>query len=82
MTQNRGIDGSKGEQKVPFAARNWRDLPDEANVDVKTVAVMCGRSVASIWRDVAEGRLQQPKRFTARCSRWQVGVIRSHLRGE
>jgi predicted DNA-binding transcriptional regulator AlpA len=72
--------GGKNLKEVSFAARNWDSLPDTANVDVKTVATILGRSTASIWRDVASGRLPQPKRFTARCSRWPVGVIRVHLK--
>jgi predicted DNA-binding transcriptional regulator AlpA len=79
MTNTRDL-GAKGEKQVPFAARNWQSLPDDAVVDVKTVSTMLGRSVASIWRDVSIGRLPQPKRFTARCSRWPVGVIRVHLK--
>lgn len=81
MTNHRSINSSKTAQGVPFAVRNWEALPDAANVDVKTVAVMMGRSVPSVWRDVAAGRLPQPTRYTARCSRWPVGVIRVHLRG-
>jgi hypothetical protein len=79
MKNHRSIDG-KGGQQVPFAVRNWQDLPDEANVDVKVVALMTGRSIPSVWRDVARGRLAPPRRLTPRCSRWQVGVIRLHLR--
>lgn len=71
---------SNGNQRIPLTVRNWKDLPD-ANVDVKTVALMTGRSVPSIWPAVAQGRLPQPRRFTHRCSRWSVGVTRVHLRG-
>ena len=80
MSNHRSIE-SKGDQQIPLAVRNWQDLPDDASVDVKVVALMTGRSVPSVWRDVAQGRLPQPRRFTPRCSRWPVGVIRSHLRG-
>ena len=80
MANHLSIDG-KNVQQVPFAVRNWSDLPDEANVDVKVVALMTGRSIPSVWRDVAAGRLPQPRRITPRCSRWPVGVIRVHLRG-
>ena len=80
MKNHRSIDG-KGGQQVPFAVRNWPDLPDEANVDVKVVALMTGRSIPSVWRDVAQGRLPQPRRLTPRCSRWSIGQIRVHLRG-
>ncbi len=80
MKDHRNIDG-KGEQQVPFAVRNWEALPDAANVDIRVVSLMTGRSIPSIWRDVSAGRLPQPRRITPRCSRWSVGSIRVHLRG-
>ena len=61
---------------LPDAVINFDRLPDTALVDVKTVAILFGRSVPSIWRDVDAKRLPAPVRAGPRCTRWIVGNLR------
>jgi predicted DNA-binding transcriptional regulator AlpA len=56
-------------------------LPDDAMLDVRSVAIILNRSVASIWRDAKSGRLASPVRIGARSTRWRVGDVRNVLRG-
>lgn len=56
-------------------------LPDTALVDIAVVAVLLGRSPASIWRDVSAKRLTSPIRVGSRSTRWRAGDVRSHLKG-
>jgi len=53
--------------------------PDAAMVDVKTVAILTGRSIGSCWRDAREGRLPRPIKTGPACTRWNLGAIRRHL---
>lgn len=55
-------------------------LPDNALVDIDVVCAIRGRSPASIWRDVAAGRLAKPVSAGPRCTRWQVGDLRASVR--
>lgn len=66
---------------IPSAATNFADLPDEGRVSIQVVAIVTGRSKASIWRDVAAGRLPAPVKAGPRCTRWVVGDLRRHLAG-
>jgi predicted DNA-binding transcriptional regulator AlpA len=56
-------------------------LPDDALLDVRVVAILLNRSIASIWRDAQCGRLANPIRIGARSARWRVGDVRNALRG-
>lgn len=69
------------------ARRRQRDLerfslPDDALIDDWVVSAVRGRSRASTWRDVAQGRLAPPIRVGARSARFIVGNIRASLRGD
>lgn len=55
---------------------NFDTLPDTAHMTVKDVAAMLRVSVATVWRMVERGALPQPKKFSARCTRWEAGAIR------
>jgi predicted DNA-binding transcriptional regulator AlpA len=59
----------------------FHSLPDDALIDVWVVSAVRGRSPASTWRDVAQGRLAPPVRVGARSTRFVVGNIRASLRG-
>jgi predicted DNA-binding transcriptional regulator AlpA len=63
---------------LPASVTRFNDLPDDARVDVQAVAVLFGRSVNSIWRDVKSGRVPQPHKH-GRSTRWRVGDIRAAL---
>jgi predicted DNA-binding transcriptional regulator AlpA len=55
-------------------------LPDEALIEIRTVSALLGRSRASIWRDVATGRLPAPIKLGG-STRWRVGGVRAALGG-
>lgn len=54
-------------------------MPDSALVALPVVCALKGRAPASIWRDVAAGRLSKPIKAGPRSSRWQVGGLRRGL---
>jgi predicted DNA-binding transcriptional regulator AlpA len=56
-------------------------LPDDALIEIGVVSALIGRSPASIWRDVADGRLARPERVGARSTRWRVAGVRAALKG-
>jgi predicted DNA-binding transcriptional regulator AlpA len=77
------IDARKGETKVrevPFAAQNLSKLPDDARIDVKSVASILGIGVSTAWSWVARGLLPQPSRL-GRTTRWRAGSIREIAAG-
>lgn len=54
----------------------FESLPDCALVPLPVVCAIKGRSSASVWRDVAAGRLPQPVKAGPRSTRWRVGELR------
>lgn len=58
---------------------NFDELPDSAYVDDKIVGVLFGVTPSTIWRRVRVGDLPAPIRFSSRCTRWNVGVVRKAL---
>lgn len=77
------IDAFKGATKareVPFAAQNLSKLPDDARIDVKSVAAILGIGVSTAWNWVARGLLPQPTRL-GRTTRWRAGSIREIAAG-
>jgi predicted DNA-binding transcriptional regulator AlpA len=67
-------------RRVDRALETFPFLPDEALIDVRAVCALRGRSRASTWRDVAQGRLARPVKVG--CStRWRVGDVRAALAG-
>jgi predicted DNA-binding transcriptional regulator AlpA len=70
----------KSEQRLHLALTRFPSQPDDALIDVRVVAVLLGRSTASVWRDVSHGRLPPPRRIGAGSTRWRVGDVRAALR--
>ena len=68
-------------QKLASQLTLFDNLPDSAFVDLKVVSALLARSNASIWRDVAQGRLAKPLRAGLRSTRWRVGDVRLALMG-
>jgi predicted DNA-binding transcriptional regulator AlpA len=56
-------------------------LPGTALVDIDVVTAFLGRSRASVWRDVAAGRLAKPVHVGARSTRWRVADVRAACGG-
>jgi predicted DNA-binding transcriptional regulator AlpA len=55
-------------------------LPDDALIEIRVVCALIGRSPASIYRDVAAGRLAQPVKVGS-STRWRAGGVRAALKG-
>lgn len=68
-------------RRVQRALEQFPYLPDDALIEIRVVSALLGRSSASIWRDVAHGRLAQPRRIGAHSTRWRAGDVRLALRG-
>jgi predicted DNA-binding transcriptional regulator AlpA len=61
---------------LPVAFRFFDQLPDDARVDVKVVALLDGCSVATAWRRVRAGILPEPEHIGG-TTRWRVGTLRA-----
>lgn len=53
-------------------------LPDAAAVDVRTVAALCGCSIAATWDRARRGVLPKPRKIGG-STRWNVGELRKVL---
>ncbi|TCK36676.1 hypothetical protein B0G84_5689 [Paraburkholderia sp. BL8N3] len=65
------------ENPLPDAFRLFDQLPDDALVDVKVVALLEGCSVATAWRRLAAKMLPEPEHI-GNMTRWRVGTLRAH----
>jgi predicted DNA-binding transcriptional regulator AlpA len=72
--------GDNIKRRVDRALETFPLLPDEALIEIRTVSALLGRSRASIWRDVAAGRLVSPIKVGG-STRWPVGGVRAALAG-
>lgn len=52
--------------RVQRTLEYFPSLPDSAFIEIRVVSVLLGLGAASIWRDVAHGRLARPLRVGAR----------------
>jgi predicted DNA-binding transcriptional regulator AlpA len=57
------------------------NLPDGALIDLPTLTALACRSKASVYRDVAAGRLPKPIRVGLQSVRWRVADVRAYLNG-
>ena len=57
------------------------NLPDAALIDLHTVTALASRSKASLYRDIAAGRLAKPVRVGLHSVRWRVSDVRAYLKG-
>lgn len=63
--------------------RGFDQLPNEAMVDVEVVAAVEDAGQSTIWRRIKEDPDHpQPRRISARCTRFKVGEIRAYLEGK
>ena len=51
-------------------------LPNQAFVNVETVATLLDVSIGTVWRGVKSGKIPKPKHLTSRTTRWSVGELR------
>lgn len=61
--------------------KKFGSLPDEAHVRLPVVMALFACSAASAWRYVKNGTLPAPRKFGARVTAWNVGLLRGVLRG-
>lgn len=59
--------------------RNLGDLPFSALVSAREIAAHVGTSETWVWRATSAGKLPQPSRLSARCTRWPAGPVRAAL---
>ena len=64
---------------IPPTLAAFNNLPDEALIDSKFVAVLFGCSENTVWRRARSGVLPAPIRVSAQQTRWRVGGIRKSL---
>lgn len=64
---------------IPSVWSVFDSLPDAALIDVKTVSIIVGKSVSSVWRDARHGRFPRPVKIGPMSTRWPVGDIRTYL---
>ena len=67
-------------QRVKRTLEIFPFLPDDALIELRVVCALRGRSRASTYRDVAEGRLAPPVRVGG-SARWRVGDTRASMKG-
>lgn len=72
-------------RKQAFEKRDWliaerfHRLSNASYISVRVLSFVLHRSVASLWRDVAAGRLPQPVKLGPNCTRFLVSSIREAL---
>ena len=60
---------------------NFEMLPDAALLSAAEIKYLSNRSLASIWRDVKQGRLPRPISIGPNASRWRAADVRHYLNG-
>lgn len=68
-------------QKLAEQVALFDSLPSNARVALPLVCALLGRSRASIYRDVREGRIPAPEKAGLRSIRWKAGDVRQYLAG-
>lgn len=63
--------------KIPTALQNFDSLPNSAEVRLPVVCGFYGISPATTWRGVKAGRIPAPRKFSPRCTTWNVGELRA-----
>lgn len=61
------------------STRSLDALPDTALLSVREIAQHLGVSQTWVWRATRAGRIPQPVRLSAKCTRWTVGPVRTAL---
>ena len=64
--------------KVPEELAFFDQLPDSANVRLKTVKKLLGISAATVWRQAGK-TLPAPRKISSRITVWNVGQLRKVL---
>lgn len=62
-----------------IALEKFDSLPDSANVRLPTVMSLYGVSAATVWRNIKNGNIPQPRKLTTRTTVFNVGELRLAL---
>jgi predicted DNA-binding transcriptional regulator AlpA len=65
---------------ISSALQNFDLLPDSANVRLPVVMGLTGLSAASVWRRVHDGKLPRGRKWSERCTTFNVGELRRALK--
>ncbi len=65
---------------APPALTGFDSLPASAFVSIKVIEALTGLSYVTIYRHIKRGRFPRPVKFSAGCSRWNVGELRAALK--
>lgn len=66
---------------IPDSLKNFDLLPDDGFVRLPVVIGLLGVSPATAWRMVRRGAIPPPVKLSPGVSAWNVGGLRSALRG-
>ena len=66
---------------LPKRVQHFDVLPDSALMNVREISFLSGKSTATLWRDVKDGRLPKPHKIGPKSPRWSVGDVRRFLEG-
>lgn len=64
---------------LPSAVENFDHMPSSALIGLSVVEIISGKSKATIYRWVSQGKLPKPVRFGSSHNSWKVGDIRAAL---
>ncbi len=63
------------QERLKYQLALVSSMPDEVMIDVHLVSALRGRSVASTWRDVKAGLIEQPIKI-CNSTRFRLGGVR------
>ncbi|MEQ1599830.1 MAG: transcriptional regulator [Methylotenera sp.] len=66
-------------QQIPEALSQFDQLPDSAYIRLPVLKRLYGVSAATIWRNCSKGLIPSPVKLSARCTAWNVGLVRAAL---
>ena len=66
-------------KQTSAAVAAFADLPDDALINVNTVAVVRSGGVSTVWRETKQGAFPKPIKI-GHSTRWRVGDVRQWLR--
>ena len=69
----------KSSNSLPFAVENFDRMPNSARFGLSTLEIITGKSSATIYRWVNEGKLPKPTKLGNSHNSWSVGEIRAAL---
>jgi predicted DNA-binding transcriptional regulator AlpA len=72
---------SSNRQSLLMRVHQFDLLPDSALMNVREISLLSGKSRATLWRDVRDGRLPKPHKIGPKSPRWKVRDVRSFLAG-